>query len=137
MTVIDRPWGQEIIIAHQPTYMGKILKRKAGTKGDFQSHLKHESHYLLEGNLLVTIQGEVGRVYLAGESWFVPAGVVHRERALTECVEIEISEPTLNDRDVVEASPDANLPSTPPEERARMARELAVAYLRRASELLA
>lgn len=136
MTTIERPWGQEIIIAQTPTYMGKILKRKAGTKGDKQSHLKHESHYLLEGKLLVRTPG-LGKIYGPGESWHVPAGVVHQEEALTDCVEIEIAEPTLNDRQVVEASADAGLPSTPPADVERMSRELALAYLRRASELLA
>jgi quercetin dioxygenase-like cupin family protein len=134
--IIERPWGTEEIIAQTPTYMGKILRRKAGTKGDRQSHLKHESHYLLEGQLLVRTPG-LGKIYKPGDSWHVDAGVVHQEEALTDCVEIEIAEPTLNDRQVVESSPDAGLPSTPSEERAQMARALAVAYLKRASELLA
>jgi mannose-6-phosphate isomerase-like protein (cupin superfamily) len=139
--VIKRPWGEEEIIVHQPTYMGKILRRKAGTKGDLQSHMKHESHYLLEGRLRVTVMPPNGHApqqhdRRPGDSWHVPAGFPHQEEALTDCVELEISEPTLNDRKVIEASPDAGLPSTSPQERHTIARTLARAYLTRAMELL-
>lgn len=137
--VIERPWGTEDIFAQTPTYMGKILRRHQGTKGDLQSHLKHESHYLLHGRMRVTIIENGERIVsekVGGDSWHVPAGVVHQEEALTPCVEIEVSEPTLNDRLVVEASPDAGLPSTTPQERLSMGLKLAAAYIARASEVL-
>ena len=136
---IERPWGEEEIIAQTPTYMGKILRRHQGTVGDLQSHLKHESHYLLHGRLIVRIQ-EGGRIResekVAGDAWHVPAGVVHQEEALTPCVEIEIAEPTVNDRAVVCAGKDAGLPSTPEDERRAIARRLGLAYLKRGWELL-
>lgn len=139
MVIIERPWGSEEIIAQTPTYMGKILRRKAGTKGDFQSHLKHESHYLLEGHLRVTVQDDNGHRHVRdlkpGAKWRVLSGMPHQEEALTDCVEIEIAEPLLGDRHVIEPSPDAGLPSTTPEERARMARQLVTAYISRAMEL--
>ena len=138
MTVIDRPWGQEIIFAETPTYMGKILKRCAGTKGDLQSHLKHESHYLSAGRLIVRtlIDGALTEASMEpGDAWHVPAGVVHQEEALTDCVEFEVAEPTLNDRHVVESA--AGLPSTPHRERLAMAYTLAHAYQQRADELYA
>lgn len=131
--IIERPWGTEEIIAQTPTYMGKILRRKAGTKGDLQSHLKHESHYLLEGELGVYDEHQGYRVMRAGDAWHVSAGVVHQEEAITDCIELEVSEPTLDDRRVIESV--TGLPSTTLEDRDQMARQLSRAYLTRALEL--
>ena len=101
-TVLSRWWGEEEIIAWTPTYGGKILRRRAGTQGHLQAHVKQESHYLLSGRLVVRVAGRPDTVMQAGMSWHVPPLTVHQEHAITECVEIELADPTLEDRYVVE-----------------------------------
>jgi hypothetical protein len=106
-TVLPRWWGEEEIIAWTPTYGGKLLRRRAGTKGHLQAHVKHESHYLLSGTLIVRVQGQPDTVMHSGSVWHVPPLVVHQEEAITDCVEIELADPTLDDRYVVERAAEA------------------------------
>ena len=142
MTVIEQDWGQEIIFAHQPTYMGKVLIRRAGTRGGVQKHIKAETHYLQSGSLIVRVWNDAGqgRTFLKepGEAWHVPAGVVHQEEAITDCVEFEVSEPTLNDRvrmeDALGVPDPGGLPSTPADEQREILLQLARNYRARAAE---
>jgi len=99
--VIQRNWGSEQIVIWTPTHAGKILRRKAGTKGGFQCHVKEESHYLYVGELLVEVIEDrtvTKRVVKDGQAWTVPPFTFHRETALTDCILFEVSDPTLDDR---------------------------------------
>lgn len=137
---MKRPWGREDCFARTDTYCGKLLTMQAGTKGGLQSHAKHETHYLLEGTLFLTI-AEGGRLHrqrmTAGDSWHTPAGMIHQEEAATDCRVLEVSEPMLNDRTRHEATygqPVSGLPSTPPGERAEKLEAYARALEVRAHE---
>lgn len=98
---IRRSWGDEHVVIRTATHCGKILDRLACTSGDLQFHVKEESHYLLSGRLAVVVEvaGHLeSYIVQAGESWTVPPGVVHQERALVDCRIFEVSDPTEEDR---------------------------------------
>ena len=64
-------------------------------KGEFPFH-KHDTtddfFLVLEGEMLMDIEGEPSRVVKAGELFIVPKGVVHRPRAVEE-VKVLLIEP--------------------------------------------
>jgi mannose-6-phosphate isomerase len=50
VTVVPKPWGHEVIWAHTPLYVGKILHIKAGQALSVQYHnQKDETIHLLRG----------------------------------------------------------------------------------------
>ncbi|RVH03384.1 cupin domain-containing protein [Sinorhizobium meliloti] len=64
-------------------------------KGEYPFH-KHETtddfFYVLEGEMIMDIEGKPSQVVKAGELFVVPKGVVHRPRAETE-VKVLLIEP--------------------------------------------
>lgn len=104
--ILVRDWGQEIIVAETPQYLGKVLKMKAGTKGGLQYHVeKVETFYLHEGAAIVRYGKDnhlVQASMISGQSVHVPAGAVHQVEALTDCVFFEASTPHYDDRVRVE-----------------------------------
>lgn len=111
--IVTRNWGEEITVVKTRTHCGKVLKRKKGTKGGFQFHVKEESHYLHEGKMLLRRleQGQVVETIVeAGQAWTVPPLFIHQEEALEDSVIFEVSDPTENDRYGIEPDP-GNLPS--------------------------
>lgn len=99
-----RAWGREILVAHSKgKYTGKILMMNAGAKGGLQKHrVKDETGYLFSGELLVRYDKGDGKIserkVVAGESVYIPAGAVHQEEAITDCVIFETSNPVFDDR---------------------------------------
>ncbi len=98
-----KPWGTELVIAHTPEYMGKVLWMTAGKRGGMQFHeKKRETFYLLSGKALVRWKHEDGSIEEApmseGDAYDVPPGAVHQVIAETDCVFVEASTPVLNDR---------------------------------------
>ena len=78
-------------------------------KGEFPFH-KHDNtddfFYVLEGEMLMDIEGEPSRTVKAGEMFIVPKGVVHRPRAEEEVKVLLIEpkgEPNSGDADQVPA----------------------------------
>lgn len=126
---VQRQWGAETTLVRTGTHCGKMLYRRAGTKGGFQFHLKEESHYLLSGLLKIrTASGE--QIVTEGSAWTVPPFTVHQEEALKDSVIIEISDPTTDDRVSLEPDP-GGLPSLTKAKAAHIADELAEGLLRR------
>jgi len=116
-----RTWGDEILIAANQHYTGKILRYEAGKAGGFQYHVqKHESFYLVSGAAVVTLveNGQLHDFELwPGETVDVPPLTPHQFRALTDCVVFEVSTPHFNDRVNVgeqygRPDPPGTLPST-------------------------
>jgi mannose-6-phosphate isomerase-like protein (cupin superfamily) len=100
---LQRVWGDEIIVAETPTYLGKLLRYTAGTAGGLQYHVeKDETFYLHEGRALVDYDagdGTLTRVEMVpGMSFHIPPGAVHRFTAVTDCVVFEASTPHYDDR---------------------------------------
>ncbi len=119
--ILERLWGQEIVVIHTPDYTGKLLKMKKGTRGGLQYHrTKNEAQYMLSGEMMLEYDKGDGTLstmtIIAGQSWHIPPGAVHRETALTDCVILEVSNPVFNDRVRVEEKYgekfDGGLPTT-------------------------
>lgn len=103
--VVPKPWGHEIIWAHTPLYVGKILYVKAGHALSVQYHnQKDETIHLLSGEMIYRVGEMNGEnavladvVLKAGESFHNEPGCVHQMEAVTDCVVLEASTPYLND----------------------------------------
>lgn len=99
---VEKPWGHELIWALTDRYVGKILHVKAGHALSLQYHeRKDETLFLLSGELrfwVGPLGGELEEVeLLAGQSYHIPPGMVHRMEAVTDCEILEASTPELDD----------------------------------------
>lgn len=104
VTIVPKPWGHEVIWAHTPLYVGKILHIKAGQALSVQYHnQKDETIHLLRGEMIYRVgDGEVGSPLrevslVAGESFRNEPGMVHQMEAVTDCDVLEASTPHLDD----------------------------------------
>ena len=105
----NKSWGTETLFAHTETYIGKVLRMRAGASGPLQYHeRKDETFYLLSGRAMVRFDrgdGVLGvHQMLPGEAFHIPPGAVHQVQALEECVFVEASNPVFEDRVNVEAN---------------------------------
>lgn len=104
--VLQRAWGTETVVVRTPTHAGKILVRQPDTERPdrgFQMHVKEESHFLYEGRMLLETWDPASDTaerheVTAGSGWTVPPCTFHRETALTDCVIVEVGDPTSDDR---------------------------------------
>jgi mannose-6-phosphate isomerase len=100
---VEKPWGHEVIWAHTPLYVGKVLHIKAGQALSVQYHeQKDETIYLLSGEMIYRVGevagGELKEISLkAGESFRNEPGMVHQMEAVTDCDVLEASTPHLDD----------------------------------------
>jgi mannose-6-phosphate isomerase len=100
---VEKPWGHEIIWAHTPLYVGKVLHIKAGQALSVQYHeKKDETIFLLSGQMVYRVGdvagGELKEIPLvAGESFRNEPGTVHQMEAVTDCDVLEASAPHLDD----------------------------------------
>ncbi len=100
---MEKPWGHEVIWAHTPLYVGKVLHIKAGQALSVQYHeRKDETIHLLSGQMIYRVsdvpKGEVREITLnAGESFRNEPGTVHQMEAVTDCDVLEASTPHLDD----------------------------------------
>lgn len=95
--IVDKPWGREIWYAHTDRYAGKVLEVTRGHLLSLQKHrVKHETLYLLSGQILLTLDEEVVE-WLPGTAVTVAPGTVHRMEAVEDSVLLEVSTPELDD----------------------------------------
>ena len=99
---VDKPWGYELIWAHTPQYVGKILFVKKGHSLSLQYHQKkEETMYFQSGSCQVETGSEEKHLenfnFEAGESFHIKPGTLHRITALTDCLIFEVSTPHLTD----------------------------------------
>ena len=100
---VEKPWGHEVIWAHTPLYVGKVLHINAGQALSVQYHeQKDETIYLLSGEMIYRVGeiagGELKEISLkAGESFRNEPGTVHQMEAVTDCDVLEASTPHLDD----------------------------------------
>lgn len=100
---VEKPWGHELIWAHTPLYVGKVLHIRAGQALSVQYHVqKDETIHLLSGEMIYRVGdaagGEMKAVSLvAGESFRNEPGTVHQMEAVTDCDVLEASTPHLDD----------------------------------------
>ena len=101
-TVVEKPWGHELIWAKTDRYVGKILHIKAGEALSLQYHrVKDETIMLLSGRMqLVSYRdGEVPeeRMLTPREPVHIAPGLRHRMLALEDTDVLEVSTPELDD----------------------------------------
>ena len=99
---VDKPWGYELIWAHTPDYVGKILHVDAGQSLSLQYHeVKDETIFLLTGTMRFEVgasETELEEVELeTGETFHITPGTIHRMEAVTDCDILEASTPHLDD----------------------------------------
>lgn len=95
--IIKKPWGQEIWLAFEDEYAGKILEVKKGARLSYQYHEnKKETLYVFKGKMKLTHDG--GDVLLTeGQSITLHPGDKHRIEALSDLKIIEVSTSHLDD----------------------------------------
>ena len=103
VTVVEKPWGREVIYASNELYIGKIIEINEGARLSLQLHeQKDETIYVLDGTLRLVIGDSVdtlrSRDLSEGVSFWVQTGQVHRYQAPYGSVRVlEVSTPHPND----------------------------------------
>jgi mannose-6-phosphate isomerase-like protein (cupin superfamily) len=100
--VVPKPWGSELIWAETADYLGKILRVNAGEALSLQYHeKKDETIHLLSGRMRFWAGPSVDALreveLVAGESFHVTPGTVHRMEAVTDCEILEASTSHIHD----------------------------------------
>lgn len=101
--IVPKPWGHELIWAHTPLYVGKVLHIRAGQALSVQYHdQKDETIHLLSGEMIYRVGDKQGDdlievVLTAGDSFRNEPGTVHQMEAVTDCDVLEASTPHLDD----------------------------------------
>jgi len=98
---VEKPWGIEEIWAATPSYVGKVLRIKAGEELSLQYHEeKTETIRVIEGEMGL-LAGTAGimaeRTMGPGDSAHIPPLMHHRMSARTDCIVVEVSTPHLDD----------------------------------------
>lgn len=101
-TIVDKPWGHELIWANTERYVGKILHIKAGEALSLQYHrVKDETIMVLSGRLQLVYyaDGEAphSRDLAIREPFHITPGLRHRMIALEDTDVLEVSTPELQD----------------------------------------
>lgn len=99
---VDKPWGYELVWARTDRYAGKILHVAAGHVLSLQYHRrKDETMHVLSGELILRTGPEggplVARPFRIGDSFHIPAGLVHQIEAVIDSDVLEASTPELDD----------------------------------------
>ncbi|HEX2230428.1 MAG TPA: cupin domain-containing protein [Candidatus Binatia bacterium] len=100
-TIIDKPWGYELLWARTDRYVGKILHINSGESLSYQYHrVKDETIRLLAGTMDMDLEvnGQCSRVNLKpGDCLHISPGMKHRMTAVEDCDVLEVSTPELED----------------------------------------
>lgn len=101
-TILDKPWGYELIWARTDQYAGKILHVRAGEALSLQYHrVKDETIMLLSGRmqLVYFTEGEPprSRDLRPREPFHIAPGVRHRLIAIEDSDVLEVSTTELDD----------------------------------------
>ncbi len=101
-TLVEKPWGYEVIWASTERYVGKIIHVRAGEALSLQYHRqKDETLYLLRGSLRFwggPSQDHLEELVMEeGDSVRIRPGTVHRMEAVTDVDVLEASTPELDD----------------------------------------
>jgi mannose-6-phosphate isomerase len=102
VTIVEKPWGRELWLAHTDKYAFKIIEIKKGHRSSLQYHVrKHEHIYVDCGVLQVEWENEAGVletiVLHPGEIVENKPGRKHRATAIEDVRLFEVSTPELDD----------------------------------------
>ena len=88
---VPKVWGSEEWIVNNEMYCGKILNLKKGFQSSFHHHKnKHETFYLLDGRVLLELEGEK-KIMSPGDSQILAPLQKHRFTPLEDSKIIEFS----------------------------------------------
>lgn len=98
----EKPWGYELLFAHAPKYVGKVIFVKKGHRLSLQYHReKDESMYIYSGEALLEVEGSDGQLVRSvarpGFCLRIPPGTKHRVKAIENTTIFEVSTPELED----------------------------------------
>ena len=98
----EKPWGFELLFAHTPKYVGKVIFVKKGHRLSLQYHReKDESMYIYEGKARLEVEDSDGRlVEIIAEPGYalrLPPFTKHRVEAIEDTTLFEVSTPELQD----------------------------------------
>jgi mannose-6-phosphate isomerase len=100
-SIVEKPWGYELIWAHTDRYVGKVLHINKGESLSYQYHVvKDETIRLLSGVLEmdVEVDGERSTIRLSpGQCLHIVPGMKHRMTAVESSDVLEVSTPELDD----------------------------------------
>jgi mannose-6-phosphate isomerase-like protein (cupin superfamily) len=101
-TIVEKPWGHELIWARTDRYVGKILHVRAGEALSLQYHrVKDETVMVLTGRLqlIYFAEGEPphSRDLLPREPFHIAPGMRHRMIAIEDTEVLEVSTSELDD----------------------------------------
>jgi mannose-6-phosphate isomerase-like protein (cupin superfamily) len=100
-SIVEKPWGHELIWAHTSRYVGKVLHIKKGESLSYQYHVvKDETIRLLSGVMEMDVENDGQREKLRmepGDCLHITPGMKHRMIAVEECDVLEVSTPELDD----------------------------------------
>ena len=99
---VEKPWGHEELWAEGPGYVGKLLIVRAGHRLSLQHHrLKVETIRVLTGSVEFSLgdapDAMQSEIVGPGAVIHIPAGRLHRMRAITDVELVEVSTPELDD----------------------------------------
>lgn len=93
-------WGEELWIANNELYCGKILRLKKGYKCSYHAHpIKDETFYILKGKVHMMLEESL-RIMCEGDVLRINPGQYHSFTGLTDVEILEISTPH-SDGDVI------------------------------------
>ena len=125
-SIIEKPWGHEVIWAQTSRYAGKILFIKKGHRLSRQYHQVKEETIMVQTGVLVCEEGPaseganiVRHVMMPGDIFHVRPGTIHRfcaeeeDVTLVEVSTAEISDVVRLEDDYRRIDPE-DLPTLPP-----------------------
>ena len=109
MKKIIKPWGYEKIIEINKKYLLKKLFMKKNHRCSLQFHKKKkETIYILSGKLRIYLGKNKNKlnskIYKSGNNITIKPKIIHRMKAITNCLYLEASTP--QNKDVVRLSDD-------------------------------
>ena len=102
MSIVEKPWGHELIWATTDRYVGKILHIRAGEALSLQYHrVKDETIMVLAGRMQLVYFGDgeepKTRELVPREPFHIVPGMRHRMTALEDTDVLEVSTTELDD----------------------------------------
>jgi mannose-6-phosphate isomerase-like protein (cupin superfamily) len=99
---IDKPWGYEELLEHNPMYVLKRLFMKSGHACSLQYHKqKQETVYILSGKIIFEVGSSTNSIsiieLLPGMSYTIKPTIIHRMSAAEDSYYLEASTSQLDD----------------------------------------
>jgi len=93
----NKPWGYEMVWAHTPWYIAKIMYIKKGEETSVHYHnLRHENVLIMEGEMELLHNGKL-KIMKPGDTVHIIPEDHHRFVAITDVKLMEVSTQHTND----------------------------------------